>query len=231
MITLEQLPLNIQLRDEALFSNFFIGKNKLVIEALTLFSKINQESFIYCYGKNGVGKSHLLQACCHLAFENKRNAFYLSLENFSELSSTILTDLESYDLVCIDDLDLITNNQSWEEALFHFYNRARDNKINLLVSAQNPPQQLSCILPDLQSRLTSGLILEIQNLSDDEKIQALKMRASNRGLFLSDDVAHYLLNRFSRNMRDLFSVLEKCDRASLAAKRKLTIPFVKSLDF
>ncbi|EKD92326.1 MAG: hypothetical protein ACD_29C00062G0003 [uncultured bacterium] len=226
-----QLPLNIQLRDDALFSNFFVGKNELLIETLKLFSQNIAEPFIYCYGEKGTGRSHLLQACCHLAFEKKHDAFYLSLKNFDELTPDIFNNLEQYELICIDDIECILDNAKWAEAFFHFYNRMRDNKTNMLISAHQSPQKLSCILPDLKSRLTSGLILEIQNLTDTQKIQVLKMRAENRGLFLSDDVANYLLNRFSRNMSDLFSIFETLDRASLATKRKLTIPFIKTIIF
>jgi DnaA family protein len=183
------------------------------------------EPFIYCYGDSGIGKTHLLQACCHAA----EPIFYFSLKNYRDLSPTIFEALENQACVCIDDVDSIVCNKEWEEALFHFYNRARENNTQLLVSAQKPPQQLRCILPDLQSRLNWGLIFEIKNLSDSEKKFALKMRAAIRGLYLSDEVANYLIHHHSRNMRDLFFALEKLDQASLAAKRKLTIPFVKAI--
>ena len=89
------------------------------------------------------------------------------------------------------------------------------------------PKQLNCVLPDLQSRLAWGLTLEIKNLTDQEKIGVLQLRATFRGFQLSDDVASYLIHHCSRNMRDLFALLEKLDQASLIAKRKITIPFVK----
>lgn len=38
---------------------------------------------------------------------------------------------------------------------------------------------------------------------------------------------NFLLNRLDRDLTYLFSVLEKLDKASLQAQRKLTIPFVK----
>lgn len=220
-----QLPLKLKLRDDALFDNFFVGDNAQLIETLKAFTEKKSESFIYCYGESGSGRTHLLQSCCHIT----QDIFYLSLENYADFSPTIFEALEIQESVCIDDVDAIIGNIEWEEALFYFYNRARDIHTQLLVSAKKPPQQLSFALNDLQSRLQWGLVLEIKNLTDAEKIQALQMRAAIRGLSVSDEVSHYLLHHYSRNMHDLFSALEKLDHASLATKRKLTIPFIKSV--
>lgn len=224
-----QLPLSLKLRDDAIFDNFFVGDNALLIASLKKFIVERSEQFIYCYGEDGVGRTHLLQSCCHVANENHRSLFYLSLSDYHTFSPVLFDALEDQDCVCIDDVDAIVGNREWEEALFHFYNRARENNTQLLVSAKMPPQQLQCVLKDLQSRLSWGLVLEVKKLSDIEKMQALQLRAELRGLQLSEDVANYLIHHFSRNMRDLVSTLEKLDQASLAAKRKLTIPFIKQI--
>lgn len=222
-----QLPLNVNLRDEALFDNFFIGQNAQLIHALKNCITQRDEQFIYCYGESGVGRTHVLQSCCHLAGEHNKTVFYLPLSLHADFSPAIFDALEQQEFVCIDDVDAIAGDAAWEEALFYFYNRARDCGVSLIVSAQHPPQQLHCVLKDLQSRLAWGLTIEIKNLNDDEKMQALIMRASLRGLHLSDDVANYLIHHYSRHMRDLFIFLEKLDHASLIAKRKLTVPFIK----
>lgn len=224
-----QLPLSLNLRDDAIFDNFFAGSNALVIDVLKSFIVRETEQFIYCYGESGSGRTHLLQACCHLANQNEKTIFYLPLSQYVDFSPEILQALEQFQIVCIDDVDAVVGNRAWEEALFHFYNRARDQKTTLLVSAACAPKQLTCVLPDLQSRLAWGLTLEIKNLTDDEKIGVLQLRATFRGFQLSDDVAGYLIHHCSRNMRDLFSLLEKLDHASLIAKRKITIPFVKMI--
>lgn len=223
-----QLPLSLKLRDDSIFDNFYVGKNEQLITTLKKFISKHSEQFIYCYGEHGVGRTHLLQACCH---EANDPIFYLPLSNYTEFSPSIFEDLENQSCICIDDVDAVMGDRHWEEALFHFYNRARENNVSLLVSAQQSPQQLQCVLPDLKSRLSWGLSFEVKSLIDSEKMQVLKMRAATRGLYLSDEVTHYLMHHHSRNMRDLFFVLEKLDQASLAAKRRLTIPFVKSILF
>jgi len=220
-----QLTLNVKLRDEAIFDNFVSGLHTQVIENLKNFVIKQSESFIFCYGERGVGKTHLLQACCH----TNKDIFYLPLLDYKELSPAIFDALEFQSIVCIDDVDVIVGNAEWEEALFYFYNRARDRNVFLLMSGKMQPKLLSFKLLDLQSRLSSALILEIKNLTDQEKMQALQLRAKLRGFDLSDEVLHYLLHHYSRSMHDLFFVLEKLDDASLIAKRRLTIPFLKTV--
>ena len=66
-------------------------------------------------------------------------------------------------------------------------------------------------------------------LSDEDKLQALQLRARLRGFELPEDVGRFLLKRLDREMRTLFMTLDQLDRASITAQRKLTIPFVKEI--
>ncbi|MCV6537087.1 DnaA regulatory inactivator Hda, partial [Pseudomonas aeruginosa] len=139
----------------------------------------------------------------------------------------IFDDLEQCELVCIDDLDVLVGKREWEEGLFHLFNRLRDTGRRLLLAASKSPRELQVKLPDLKSRLTMALIFQLHGLSDEDKLRALQLRASRRGLHLTDEVGRFILNRGSRSMNSLFDLLEQLDRASLQAQRKLTIPFLK----
>ena len=46
---------------------------------------------------------------------------------------------------------------------------------------------------------------------------------------LSDDTANFIFTRLDRDMATLKEALVQLDKASLQAKRNLTIPFVKSI--
>lgn len=105
----------------------------------------------------------------------------------------------------------------------------RDLGVRLLVSANMPPKQLSCVLPDLASRLSWGLVFQVQGLADTQKLSALQLRSQRRGLTLSDEVGKFLLHNYPRDMLQLFAILEKLDQASLAEQRRLTVPFVKKI--
>lgn len=223
-----QLPLGLSIRDDATFANFFPGDNARVVSYLKNLKTQASENFVYLYGSFGVGKTHLLQACCHEVGDAGHSVVYLPLGD-SVLMPNVLENLEDISLVCLDDIDNVLGDSAWEEALFHFYNKAKDVGTKLLISATVTPKQLQCGLPDLQSRLTSGLAFQLVGLTDEQKRTALQMRAERRGVEMPSEVCTYLMKRYPRDMATLFDVMEMLDRASLSAKRKLTVPFVKTV--
>ncbi len=224
-----QLPLGIGLRDDATFVNFYASpSNQAVLAALTAPQEA-VEPFVYLFGRPGVGCSHLLQAACHQAGVRRQRAVYLPLAELQGYTPALLEGMDSLDLICIDNIEQVAGKKRWEEALFHLFNQLRDSGRQLLIAADSAPAQVPIRLPDLKSRMSWGLTLQVHPLSDDEKVEALRMRARNRGLELSDEVGRYILGRSPRIMHQLFEVLERLDSASLRAKRKLTVPFVKQV--
>ena len=228
---IDQLPLNIQLRDDATLDSFYPGDNVEALNAIQQIAKGEGENFLYIWGQTGVGRTHLLQAACHFATESGVTAIYIPLKGQcgAKFSPEILQGIEDLSLVCLDDIDEAAGFSNWEEALFHLFNRIRSNNGRLIVSSAFAPKDLPIKLPDLKSRLSWGVIYQLHRLNDEQKISALQLHAEQRGIELSETVGQFLLNRCSRNMNELFSVLEKLDRASLAEQRRLTIPFVKQV--
>jgi DnaA family protein len=219
-----QLPLRIGLRDHATLANFLPGPNAPAIAAL----ESADEPFVYLWGAAGTGKSHLLQGLCHQFAAAGGAPVYLPLGE-EQLAPEVCDGLETMPLICLDDIQAIAGDSEWETALFHLYNRIRDAGSRLLVAATAPPGGLGIMLPDLRSRLGWGPVFHLQPLSDDEKVEALILRARARGIDLSADVARYLMRRYRRDTHGLFDLLDRLDRASLAAQRRLTIPFVREL--
>ncbi|CAN5419203.1 DnaA regulatory inactivator Hda [soil metagenome] len=226
---LNQMTLAVRLRDDATFTNFYPGANQQVLSYLKQTIQGQGERAIFLWGKEGVGRSHLLQACCHYAEEQGLSALYLSLQSVQSVAPAMLMGLESYALICIDDIDGIAGQPNWEEALFHFYNRLHERGSRLVVSATHPPLEISLSLRDLTSRLAWGMVFQLHALTDEDKIAALQLRAAQRGLRLQQSVARFLLQRCPRSMAQLFAALERLDEASLTAQRHLTIPFVKQI--
>lgn len=225
----QQLPLGIQLKAAARFANFVAGPNVELLDRLQITVSGGGEPFFFIWGSNGSGKSHLLQASCHQAARVGRTAAYLSLKDSSSLQPELLDSWESYDLVCLDDMDAVAGQRPWEEAVFHLYNRIRERSAGLVVSSGVAPAQLQLCLPDLLSRLGWGLIYQLRALDDQQRLVALQLRARQRGCEMPDETGRYLMRRLPRDMPALFNLLDQLDEASLAAQRKLTVPFVKSV--
>ncbi|MWJ28293.1 DnaA regulatory inactivator Hda [Halomonas sp. ZH2S] len=222
-----QLPLGIGLRDDATFENFLPAENASLVERLIHQCDLDGEPYVYLWGAPGTGRTHLLQAACHAASDADKRALYLPLAELGHFPPLMLENIERLDLVAIDDLELVIGRKRWEEALFHAFNRLRDAGKRLVIAAQASPRQLPVKLPDLASRLSWGVTFHVQPLDDAGRLDALKLRASLRGMKLPDDVARYILHRGPRELGELCRTLEVLDQASLSAQRKLTIPFVK----
>lgn len=220
-----QLPLRIGLRDSATYANYYPGPNAELLHCLERGS----EPFVYLWGGEGSGKSHLMQAACHAGAESEQRAAYLPLAELVKMSPDLLEGLEQMDVIAIDNIGSIAGNREWETALFHLYNRMRAQGGRLYVAGSAPPSSLGLTLPDLVSRLGWGPVFQLEPLSDEDKRSALQLRAEGRGMVLPDEVASYLMKNAERDLHSLFELLEKLDRESLAAQRKLTIPFVKQL--
>ena len=222
-----QLALAVKLNDEATLDDFCWGDNTLLQQQLQHTLKGNGERFIYIWGASGSGKSHLLQACCQ-AVTTFQSTIYLPLEVLKEWGTQVIDGIEQQSLIAIDDIEIIASDPDWEEALFHLYNRVRDNEqTTLIISSNCSPSQSPLCLLDLRSRLSWGLVFQLNELDDEHKINTLKLHAHKRGFELSNSVGQFLLNRCARNMHDLYHLLNRLDDASLMAQRKITIPFVK----
>lgn len=223
----EQLPLAVQLRDDATFDNFYSGNNALLLD--TLRKQLNGgERYVYLYGNEGSGRSHLLQAACHRADERGLNAIYLPLKELREYPPAELFEgLEYQSLVCLDDINAVVDGDVWQQQLFHLFNRLSDAQVPLLVSGHCAVRELGIELPDLTSRLSWGAIYQLQNLDDDQRTATIRLRAERRGLLMSDEVAQYIYSRCRRDTQFLLSVLDTLDIASLKHQRRLTVPFIK----
>ena len=223
-----QLPLSITLRDDASFDNFYPAGNEALLQHLhrVLAGKTNEGS-ILVWGGKGVGKTHLLQASCLYASQHNLNAVYLPMTELKELSTELLDGLETCSLICVDDLDIIASHVEWEQAFFHLYNRVLEQKVQIIFSMSASITELAWALADLKSRLSWGLVFHLKELAETDKAKALQKRAQLRGFEIPDAVMQYLMRRYPRDMNALFDLLNKLDKASLSAQRKITVPFIK----
>lgn len=228
-----QLSLQIKLNDDARFGNFLLpegdSRQFLIVLLRDLWLK-GDETVMYLWGRRGSGVSHLLQACCHRVTEQGLPVQYLPLGELLEYPpEAILAGLEQLPLVAIDDVQAIAGRQDWEEALFGLFNRMRDAGSRLLVGADASPRELPLTLPDLVSRFGWGPVFQLESPDDGQREQILKFRAAKRGMALDDEVARFLVNRAARDLHGLMDCLDQLEKATLEAKRRLSIPFVKQV--
>lgn len=223
----QQLPLSLRLHPTKRLSDFIPGNNAAVLAAITSLLN-NSESQLFLWGPACSGRTHLLLGACAVAEDQGLRVAYLPLLERDQLSIDLLEGMEHLDLLAFDDVQGIAQDPQWELAVFNLYNRAREQSARILCAADTGPATLALALPDLRTRLAWGLTLQLQPLDDADKQQLLEQAAALRGMDLSAGVAHYMLTHCQRDLSNLIQLLDDLDLASLAAKKKLTLHFVRN---
>ncbi|HZH43702.1 MAG TPA: DnaA regulatory inactivator Hda [Lysobacter sp.] len=183
--------------------------------------------WLYLTGPAGVGKTHVLLGACAEAEACGRRAAYLPLAVARGRLAQALAALEGHDLIALDGVEAIAGAREDEVALFDAHNRARAAGSTVLYAARDIPDALGLTLPDLRSRLAQCARIALAALDDDGRREVLRQRAQRRGLVLDDAALDWLLRRAQRDLASLTGLLDQLDRASLAAQRRITVPFLR----
>lgn len=200
---MKQLLLDIQLPARPSVHNFLLGRNAEALHTLVnSLSAQPLQRFIYFWGAPGSGKTHLLLAAQDLAKEMGKP------------------------LICADDVQDYSEQQQID--LFNAYNQAREGTGVVLVSGNASPMQMG-LREDLASRLAWGVTYQLHALSDEEKAQALKQRAKQRGMKLPDDVLDYCFRYLRRDLPSLMATLDALDHWSLTEKKPVSVNMLRKL--
>jgi len=221
-----QLALPLRLADHAVFASYLSSGNEALVATLTELADGTGDLGCWLWGGTAVGKTHLLQAVCDRAGDR---SVYVPLKMLHAAGAELLEGLESREIICLDDIESVAGDDAWEEALFALCNQVFDADGILLVAAAMSPRECPVSLADLQSRLVRLPAFHVHALDEQQRVTALQLRARHRGLDLPGETANYLLSRSRRDMASLYELLDKLDHEAMRAKRRLTIPFVKSV--
>jgi DnaA family protein len=214
----EQLTLDLPLSKSPSFESFVARGNEHLLQQLRAWCRPGEAPFIYLWGAAGSGKSHLLEAATRCS-----EGLYLRPPFDAEAAR-----LEPFPRhLCLDDIDRACGQPGQEKALFELFNRARAEQGQLLVAARQATRDLPLQLEDLRSRLGWGASHRIQPLDDDGLLLFLTRQSADLGMELPTATAHYLLQHCERDGGQLQRLLQRLDKESLRARRRLTIPFVK----
>jgi DnaA family protein len=246
-----QLPLALRWPAQQRFDSYVRGDNAVALALLRDAAQSPQSPWVFVSGAAAVGKTHLLIAACAAASEHGRSAQYLPLRRArgsaadsprasqNAIAGTphashrdvadALRALGGSDLLALDDIDAIAGDSTAEHALFDLYNRCKVEKSTMLFSAAAAPAQCGIMLPDLVSRLSACAQVPLKPLTDAQRRETLRQRAQARGLTLDDAVLDWLFARIQRDLGSLTALLDRLDRESLAAQRRITVPFLRQL--
>lgn len=221
-----QLPLALRWPRRQRFEHFHPGSNAGTLAAVEQLAHAAHSPWLYLAGPTGSGKSHLLMAACQAAIQGGRTVQYLPLASIGNRAAAI-RGVAGSEFLALDDLGVIAGDREAEHALFDLYNQAKAEGAAFLFAAEVLPVQLGLGLPDLRSRLGACQQALLKPLDDAERRNVLREQAATRGIELDDTVLDWLFNRYARDLGALLDLLDQIDRASLAAKRRITVPFLR----
>lgn len=226
-----QLPLDFFSARTPSFDNFIVGQNGEAVSALRRAARGQAAaSALTLWGGSAVGKSHLIAALGHPLPDGRPTA-----SARAESERPLLLSAASRDwpedpfvdalLLAVDDADqLPPERQGW---LFTAFNHIAGRRGIIVTAGQRPPGQWP-LRDDLRTRLASGLTFELTAIPQDDLAAAVRQHAIQRGLILSEDVLTYILTRSQRDMASLYQLVDGIDALSLALKRPLTVPLLRT---
>tara|TARA_B100001029_G_scaffold177479_1_gene182261 strand:+ start:1138 stop:2532 length:1395 start_codon:yes stop_codon:yes gene_type:complete len=207
------------------FDNFVKGASNEI--ALSSSKKVceqtNRYNPLYIYGGVGLGKTHLLNAI-GLELKKKTNVMFISTERFMYhfIKSIKKNDMVNFkdffrksSVFIIDDIQFISGKEGLQEEFFHTFNSLIEKSSQIIVSADRPPTKLDRVQERIKSRLSGGLIVDIDNPDLELKIKIIKKRISdNQDQFgekynISDDVINFIANECKTNIRGLIGILNR----------------------
>ena len=221
-----QLPLALRYPPDQRMEAFVAPPAGAIAQLQALATQVGAD-WIYLAGPSGVGKTHLALAACAASEAAGRSAAFVPLRSAAGRLRDALDSFDDRALVALDGLDAIAGNRDDEIALFEFHNRARAAGTGVLYTATAAPEALDLSLPDLRSRLSQCTRVVLSPLDDEARREVLRDRARRRGLALEEAAIDWLLRRRGRDLATLTGLLDVLDRASLAAQRKVTVPFLR----
>ena len=225
-----QFPLQLALSRGRRFENFEVTPdNAELVDAVRRIASERGPERVLIAGDAGSGKSHLLEAASAVASAGGGAVAFVPLRQWCSHGVDAVLGLGRSGLVCIDDIDAVAGDRSWEEALLALIEASAVRQTRILVSAGASFPNTAFTLPDLRSRLRAATVYRLRELDDASRAGALRRHASARGIELTDDVVGYVLTRHRRDMPSLLALLDRLDYYSMVHQRRLTVPFVRGL--
>ena len=227
------------------FENFISGTSNEV--ALSSSKKICEQTSrynpLYIYGGVGLGKTHLLNAI-GLELQEKNNVMFISAARFMYhfIKSIKKNDMVNFkdffrksSVFIIDDIQFIRGKEGLQEEFFHTFNSLIEKSSQIIISADRPPMKLDRVQERIKSRLSGGLVIDIDTPDLDLKTKIIKKKLSDiqsqfkEDCNVSEEVINFVASSCKTNIRELIGVLNRVITFSRIHKKILTIQDCKSI--
>lgn len=205
------------------FENFIVGStNKFAYAVAVKVAENPGEEYnpLFIYGKSGLGKTHLLKAIeCRMRQNNpSANVLYTTSENFTNdliyhLETKNMSEFHNkyrtLDALLIDDIQFIANKKSTEEEFFHTFNALTEIKKQIVLTSDNPPDEIPTLQERLKTRFKWGIMADITPPDFETRMAIIKSKADNYHLQLPNNVIEFISEQVKHNVRQIEGAVNK----------------------
>ena len=227
------------------FENFVEGSsNKIALSSSKkVCEQLSRYNPLYIYGGVGLGKTHLLNAI-GLKLQEKNNVMFISAERFMYhfIKSIKKNDMVNFkdffrksSVFIIDDIQFIRGKEGLQEEFFHTFNSLIEKSSQIIISSDRSPTKLDRVQERIKSRLSGGLIVDIDTPDLDLKSKIIKNKLNDisnqfkENYNISEEVINFLASQSKTNIRELLGILNRVIAFSKIHKKILNISDCKNI--
>ena len=228
------------------FQTFVTGEsNQLAFSAAKrICDNLGHYNPLYIYGSVGLGKTHILNAIGNYLKQVQKKIIYLSAERFMYQFVKSIKNKDTHkfkdifrnaDVLILDDIQFISGKEVTQEEFFYTFNSLIENQSQVVVSCDRSPNDLDRIQDRIKSRLSGGLVVDIQQPDISLRLDILKNRCSleknqfGSDILINDEILSFIANEFKSSIRDMLGVLNRIIASSRIKNRNPSLGDVKSL--
>ncbi|MBE6792227.1 MAG: chromosomal replication initiator protein DnaA [Ruminococcaceae bacterium] len=222
------------------FDNFVVGNTNNFAYSAAHAVANNPAQFynpLFIHGGSGLGKTHLLFAIRNRIKQSDPSAYILYTKG-----ETLMNDLvaaiankttaqfrakyREADVLLVDDIQFIGGKQAVQEEFFHIFETLHQSNRQIVLTSDRPPKDIATLEDRLRGRFEMGLLADIQAPDLELRIAIVKIKAMEKGVPMSDDVAHFIAEQLKNNVRQLDGAVTKL-KANLMMGETLSLATAK----
>jgi chromosomal replication initiator protein len=227
------------------FDDFVVGESNRYAQAAAQAAsdpRLDSKTYnpLFIYGGVGLGKTHLMHAIGHKFYEADQtlkivyvtseqfiNSFIDSIQN--KKHGEFRASFRHVDLLLIDDVQFLTGKERTQQEFFHTFNALYDAGKKVVVTSDRPPKELSTLEDRLRSRFEWGLLVDIQPPDLETRVAILRKKAHLDGIRLPNDVALFIAERMTENIREMEGALKRLSHASALHSRSIDLEMARDI--
>jgi len=207
------------------FDHFMVGESNEL--AYTAARKVCTQSShynpLFIYSAVGMGKTHLLNAI-GLDLENSKQVMFISAERFMyhfirSIKSNDMVKFKDFfrkaNIFIIDDIQFVGGKEAMQEEFFHTFNALIERGSQIVVASDRSPSNLDRVQGRIKSRLSGGLVIDIQPPDLNLRIKILRSKFEdikknfNENYNLNDEVFKFLATEITSSIREMVGALNR----------------------